>query len=64
VKDALHWALELCHETLKKGGLEEHMRRLGAPGAPPPTLASPRSPRAPQGGSQAARHPEPRREAV
>jgi hypothetical protein len=64
VKDALQTALELCHETLLKGGLEEHMRRLGASKASPPTLAPPRTPEAPQGGRQAARPPEPRREAV
>ena len=29
VRDALHAALGLCHETLAKGGLEEHVRRSG-----------------------------------
>jgi len=29
VRDALHTALGLCQEVLEKGGLEEHMRRLG-----------------------------------
>jgi hypothetical protein len=29
VRDALKSALGLCEEALRKGGLEEHMRRLG-----------------------------------
>lgn len=29
VQDVLHTALKLCQEVLERGGLEEHMRRLG-----------------------------------
>jgi hypothetical protein len=35
VRDALHAALGLCREVLEKGGLEEHIRRAGAPGEGP-----------------------------
>lgn len=47
VKDAFHSALGLCHEALEKGGLEEHIRRLGAQGDGPrrldPSRAVPRA---------------------
>lgn len=64
VEDVLHSALALCHEVLRRGGLEEHIRRSELPNGGG-TAATPRAPGAtPPSAVQAIRGALPRREAV
>lgn len=53
VRDALHTALGLCHETLAKGGMEEHVRRSGRPNYVSTSLVALSDPPSWQSGKQA-----------
>lgn len=64
VEDVLHSALGLCHEVLRRGGLEEHIRR-SEPSIGGGTSETPRTPGSvPPSAVQAIGGTLPRREAV